>query len=337
MDVQTIVIVGRPAGHDDAAIIDLFTQLIQCGGVIFAVSTKYASISSIDVPSNIYIIPDEAALVFNHRARLPPADGGFPLYQAPHNLSVYTERMASLRDTDAKVIYACMETRLARDAYSLAALVRTERYVNRLWLYGEGATLQNLVRFCKGDLSVPTPRAIPNIFTGPLPAIVVLRDKMTPRERRDFDALVAEGVCILRCYLRAGYHLRKNLCPIPGWAAQVSGRWLAGLIGAFAIQPGEIDKNLMESFLESSSMRKVLCEATLFSLSNYFTHTFPGVYVNERVLKSAFDDEVAKGSGPDKNYLHPHLDAESDDHRDIVAWHSVKLWDHIFDAFCKNS
>lgn len=335
---HTIVIVGHPNSdaYTDERLVNLFILLVQCDSVVFAVSTKYSSINSIDIPKNMYIIPDEPALVFNHRARLPPADGGFPSYQAPHNLSVYTERMSSLRSTDAKVTYICVDPRLARDCYALAALVRTERYVNRFWFVGPYATLENLVRVCTGEEKVNVPVAIPNVFTGLPPAIMVLRDHMRPHERHAFDTLVLEGLCILRCYLRAGYHLRKNRGPIPGWAAQVGGRWLAGLIGVFAVQPGEIDKNLQESFLESSCMRMVLCEATLYALSNYFTFTFPkGRYVDEATLQAAYDDQVASGDGP--YYLHPDMNERSEEHRDLVAWHSIKLWDGIYEKFCKNA
>ena len=227
--------------------------------------------------------------------------------------------------------YVSVEPRLAPDAFSLAALVCTETFFGRSWIVLDG-TLDSLVDLSNGPSIESESITLPDIFIGNKEAKEQIAS-LPEKEKRGLKDLITEGICMLRCFLRAGYHVRKNRAPVPGWAVQTRSRWLSLITGAFSITSGEYDRTVQESFMESSSMRKLMCDATMRVLSNYFYYIFsPGGGIDfEGMLAFALAADARRGAESD--FENPYLFPYSEHHRNIVAWHSPNVWDEIYKIY----
>lgn len=332
---RILVIVGYPTDEngDDVEHREAARALTDLGldgpyERVLAVGSAYARVDSADVPENVVIIPDDAAFVFTPNARTISADA-LPPFQPQQKLSVFADQVAPLRASETHTVtYACVEPRLAADIFALAALVCTETFLRREWAVGDARLLRLLAR---GEATIV--RDAPDIFFGSadMPAQIAA---LPTRDREGLKALITEGLCTLRCYLRAGYHVRQNRAAVPGWAIQMRGKWLSLITSMFSIMPGECDKNLQESVLESSSMRKLLCDASLRVLSNYFHYVYiPSSRSADMatILTSALARDAGRGDEADLGnaMLYP----DRPDHRNIVAWYSPHVWEALYAAF----
>lgn len=335
---RILVVVGYPKDADGEYISKVETaQLLSSitGYLrIYAVASEYRRIPDSELPASVVVIPDDAAFVFSPNVRTV-APEALPPYQPETKLSVFSNQLAPLRASITQTVtYVSVDPHLARDMFELASLVCTETFLKREWGTGDAAALRALAR---GETSFLN-RSAPDIFFGVEETSRQI-DALSAKDRAGLRDLILEGICILRAFLRAGFHVRKNRTTVPGWAVQVKGKWLSLITSMFSVMPGECDRSLQESFMESTSMRKLLCDATLHVLSNYFYFVFsrrPGVDIDfDAILSSALAEDSERGAESDLN--NPVLYPERSEHRNMVAWCSPRLWDRIYAVYVRST
>lgn len=315
----TLVVIGFVENVADA--IEVFKDR---ASTIFLIDRGYKFVLSSSLPYNVSVIPDDATRVFAAKVGKHPS-GVKPPYQAKPYLSSYHSRIEYLASTPAKVTYVCTDYKLAANAFELAALVKTETFENRFWLASPtGIRLSYYLR----------PYQLPDIFNGKENAVSV-KNALPFYEKEALKELILQGIDSLRCFLTAGYHIQKNDKQVPGWALQTSGVWLALIIGMFQIIPGALDKTHQDETNDSSCMRKLLCDATLFVLSNYIYFIVKPlaneiVSVREMVM-------IADAKAPLASSNHPSLYPNTDYHRDMIAWTSPELWKSIRERYASSS
>jgi len=335
---RILVVVGYPTGGaggalapEDAAQALASVAEARAYSSVIAVSPAYARVAASDLPETVTLLPDDAAFVFAPRLRSAAEDPlNAPMYQLPRRQSPYSDAVEELRATPTRVDYVCVEPRLADNTIALAALVCTETFANRTWAVADGDDSAQLLAAAAARAGLAGAE-LPDIYFGS-PGAKAQIAALAPRDSLALKRLILEGICILRCFLRAGYHVRKNRVGVPGWALQTRGTWHSLLVGMFSIMPGDSDRSLQESAMESSSMRKLLCDATMRVLSNYFYFVFGDAEINYAgLLGAALARDAARGA--DSDFGRALLFPEREDHADIVAWHSPDVWDAIHAAY----
>jgi hypothetical protein len=334
MSGRILVIIGA---RDLDQTIEAVSEMIDDGTYrsVYLVGVEYRSLQAADLPLEVVVIPDEPARVFTPKVR-ESANGVPPPFQAPMYYSAYYKRMSFLSSTDAAVTFICVESRLASNIFELAAFVYPETVDSskRLWLViPDDASVSAIA-------NPNAPVAIPDIFTGSedMPEIL---SRLSPSNTMAFKALILQGIDTLRCFLRAGYHVLENNEQVPGWALQATSPWNALLIGIFQIIPGSIDKTHRQEMQESALMRKLLTDASLFVLSNYFANALSSDVGRQipstRDLKAAYEAAVASGASARRSQIESRnkiLSACGEEYlKDMTAWSWPPLWDSIRVAY----
>jgi hypothetical protein len=290
------------------------------GGVLL-VGGEFRHISASEAAiAGVTIVADNASRVFEQPLRKEAYENQ-PPYQAPTRMSGYAEMVSIYRTSDFLVTYMCLDDTLARNAFELAALVCTGTFANRKWLVGSNA--RNMV---DSNLFTVKPYELPKLFSGDR-SLIAVRDTLIVSEKIAMKELVIQGIDLLRAHLITGFHIKKNVVPIPGWALQIKGTWLALIIGEFNIKPGSEDLSHREETIESSAMRAVLCHATLGVLSNYFYFGFPtNTFVSADSIKE-FARTAPLITSEDQKFL-PTYDSPTYD-LDILGWTNPAMWESI--------
>lgn len=317
--MTTLVIVGFPKSAE--SVVPDVSAIASRFQSVFLIHPQYHYVKSIDLPENVTVIPDHANDVFRFRIRNPPP-GGFPTYQYKQIISPYTDRVEFMRATTETILFACIDLDIVSTTVSLAALVKTEKFIGREWLV------------------VPS---IPAIATT---RPTVFPDFMIPHEgevdwsglndddQRAIDWLVMEGVCCVRSWLGAGYQVMKNTQPIPGFAATIGSRWISLVVSAFQIMPGEPDRPHQNALHESASLRKLITDASIYSLS-FLLRRYPKVQTvfTKKMFTRVLAKETQREPGPLDFVLYnnPLLSPSSPTHDNLVVWNSPHLWDVAYD------
>lgn len=279
-----------------------FVNSIQGYSRIYVFAELTAS-EQLDFDENlIRLIPDSPGFVFAHRPPPEPAES-WPEYQAPHLASLWWEvarELTSFDEINTHVDWVCIDPKLASTAEQLAAFTKTEVLTNRRW-----KCVRNIVSLTPKELTGKNWVIIPNIFSS----------SFNSSENKISLDLLEEGVCLIRSYLRAGYHLRQNNASLPGWAAQMGGVWMSLLIGILGIGQGEIDKNKQEAFFISAQFREAVTISSVNILANYC--------LSEKLIGKGDLLEIARKEG---------LSMESGVLPGESVWFSESVWNQIYQA-----
>lgn len=309
-----LVVAGFPHFHrlDSSAEIERLVDHIESVWAasyesVYLVASDYPRyIARSDLPENVTIVADHPANVFQPRLNKTPFDVKL-FYQAPLTRTPLAAVVAGLRDVDALVTFLCVDERIARNAWQLAAVVHTERLDARRWAFASST---------RELFAAPDAVVLPNIFRGAEELAPAELEALAPRERAALRELIVEGVCTIRAYLRAGFSDHANHATVPGWAIQTYGTWLSLLTGLFKIVPGAYDINHQAEIMISSNMRNLYFSLSLWVVSNFLMYHNPVPAMKMRAL-------LAEHAPPPNANEHTT--------RNYAAWSSPPLWDAVYD------
>lgn len=238
----------------EIAISQGYTQIYFIGGA-------FRQVQIVDLPNEAVIIPTSASWIFS-----APALQHDRSYIISNSRSPYSSLVAHLKTTDAPTTFIAMSKDVASTPYDLAALVKT----SRLGSIREWGTLgmTTLSTYPITNAFKIHRYQIPNIFSGDDEGLVAKVRNMEGLEYAYFRNFIVQGIDCLRAYLDAGYHLLRNISPIPSYAASMNSSWPCLALCMFEVYPGMIDQNHQRAFVESSQFRRMLTRISLYVLGN---------------------------------------------------------------------
>lgn len=294
--------------------------------------------------SNVVMIPDDAAFTFI-RVLNKRFDSEAALSQqilpivSPHVEFLMDEYGASAQNR--RVVFVSLDWRLAENAFDLAALLKISRmkFSTSRWMCSRTTTLDNVLAMVSDLPTNPNRRTWADCddvapMYAPLTRIddmqlmlenvksidqrVVFKETLFKMRYEQLSSsaknalfdLIEEGLDIVRCHLRAGYHVSKNEAPVPGWALQCGGNWLSLIISVYGLKPRLRDFPLInqEYVCMDSWIRKQLCLYSISTLSSFFAFYTGAPIVITPAMIAAFN-----GDGP--------------------AYNSELFWDAVYDEF----
>ena len=347
----SIVIIGYPEEPGDImADIRKLSELAGDDGKVYLVDPDYSfklpGNGVTGIPSNVLPVFDDAGRAFSHLldADAPPCQ----------TLSPFTSALLHLQSTGDWVIYICINPALAEDEFTLASLVKTATFENRLWATARRKNNGKDDRWHAeqpGIFCFDKPFALPDIFNGSS-TLMRRRRELPERAKLAMKELIIQGIDCLRAWLRSGFHVPKNKLRGPGWALQTGGVWNTLIISFFGVIPGAPDRFHQDDIFLDGSFRKLMTMATLRVLSNYFVCTFrPGTNIkdfSEATTIDEEDDEVSDPPPPPVFVTAEMMKEIYDAHQTTIAtdpgwedansavWASEFLWARIRAAYIAN-
>jgi hypothetical protein len=223
---------------------------------------------------NVTIVPDDPHRIFRYPTSSPPT-------------TPFTKPLEFLQHTDQAVLFLYNDDRLVKNPYDVLAVMKSSKINNRFFakieLNAQGKFGLNVTSLVDtfSPVGYRQPQAAAELT------------KMTPGNREVLKNIILEGIDLLRFYIFAGFHLRQNLHPIPGWCFQVNGRWISLVLSVLQIETITPDLEHRQEIVSFACYRETLFYASLAVLSNFIVK-FNIVSLDQlrEIRKEASDDDV---------------------------------------------
>ncbi len=271
----------------------------------YLVGRGFSKFGSLTACTNVTLVPDDASRVFTHDVSRSRGDD-VPSFLAPVDVSPFTEKLLFLKSTDDSVVFMYNDPRVATNAFEVLSLTKTNKIENRGFVKMEKEHMGRIDIYSVADIyNAVTPEARKEASE--------MIPLMPTHEQEAFKALLLEGIDFVIACLTAGYHVRENRRPVPGWCLQVNGRWISLLISMFQMKTMSSDLEHRQEIVMYAAYRESLVLASISVLSNFITQT-SGI-VSAGAIKTAYSASPAL---PSENS--PPVAKE---------WSSVAVWSYI--------
>jgi len=275
----------------------------------FLIGKAYSKFGSLTPCSNVTVVPDHPTRIFRHFVKRSRTSDSSK-YLSPVDVTPFGSQLEFLKYTDKSVLFVHNDDRLVRNAFEVAALVKTNKIDNRFFARAE-----------KGRISHMAIEVVPDIFSPNTEYnYCVISDFSEAMSKRNIDAmknLILEGIDFLRFYIHAGFHVRKNSAPVPGWCLQVNGTWISLVLSMLQIKTMSPDLEHRQEITNFARYREMLFYASLAILSNLVIRC---KYADADQVRKIYESSgtVAESSS---DYIQPEDGG--------AAWTSRAVWDEI--------